>query len=185
MESASIFENTVTQDEAAQLLITSSALIELSLDDARSVVQYMQPKRIPEGVVFMREGEKTNTNYMLLVLHGDVSVETHTPGDQVGMVVSIIGPGNLIGEMGILDGAPRSATCTAASDLAVAVLSRAALFKLIQEKPQTAAHLTLAISKRLADRLRETNQKLKLFSKINNALQQEINAIMDSRGKGA
>jgi len=155
--------------------------VELSKADAAQVVQYMQPKRIKEGVVFIQEGEKALTSYMMLVIRGDVSVETLVPGDKTGMVVSVIGPGSLIGEMGVLDGAPRSATCTAATDLAVAVLTRAALLRLIQERPLTAARLMLAVSKRLSDKLRETNQKLRMYAKINTALQQEINAIMNSR----
>jgi CRP-like cAMP-binding protein len=90
----------------------------------------------------------------------------------------VIGPGNLIGEMGVLDGAPRSATCTAYTDLAAAVLTRAALLRLVREKPAVAAHLMLAVSKRLSDRLRDTTRKLKQFVQINTALQQEIQAIM-------
>ena len=50
-----------SQEIAAELLITPSALVELSKADAAQVVQYMQPKRIKEGVVFIQEGEKALT----------------------------------------------------------------------------------------------------------------------------
>ena len=92
------------------------------------------------------------------------------------MVVSILGPGSLIGEMGIIDGGPRSATCTASTDLALAVLTREALARLMDTHPSVAARLLLAMSKRIADHLRETNRKLMTFAQVSKALQQELDA---------
>lgn len=163
------------------MLVTPSALIELSMKDARQVVTYMRPKRIQMGTEFIHEGERAHTDYMMLILQGDVTVESVVPGEKDNMVVSVIGPGNLIGEMGVLDGAPRSASCTAATDLAVAVLSRAAMLRLVHAQPAVAARLMLAVSKRLADRLRDTTRKLKRFAQINSVLQAEIHSIMDNR----
>jgi CRP-like cAMP-binding protein len=93
------------------------------------------------------------------------------------MVVSVLGPGSLIGDMGIIDGGPRSATCIAASDLALAVLTRDALTKLMEHQPAVAARLLLAMSKRIADHLRETNRKLMTFAQVSKALQQELDAV--------
>ena len=92
------------------------------------------------------------------------------------MVVSILGPGSLIGDMGIIDGGPRSATCTASTDLALAVLTREALTRLMDTHPSVAARLLLAMSKRIADHLRETNRKLMTFAQVSKALQQELDA---------
>ena len=89
--------------------------------------------------------------------------------------------GQMIGEMGVLDGAPRSATCTAASDVTVAVLARDDLRRLMEQQPKVAARFLMAMSTRMADRLRETTRKLKSFSQVNRALQQELNVLMDSR----
>lgn len=175
------FAKSITQEQAAHLLVTPSALIELSMKDARQVVTYMRPKRIQMGTEFIHEGERAHTDYMMLILQGDVTVESVVPGEKDNMVVSVIGPGNLIGEMGVLDGAPRSASCTAATDLAVAVLSRAAMLRLVHAQPAVAARLMLAVSKRLADRLRDTTRKLKRFAQINSVLQAEIHSIMDNR----
>jgi CRP-like cAMP-binding protein len=92
------------------------------------------------------------------------------------MVVSIMGPGGLIGEMGLIDGSPRSATCTATTELAVAVLGRDALRQMIEECPDVAARLLLSISTRLSDHLRESNRKLRTFAQLSRALQQELDA---------
>lgn len=184
---SSIFENPdmAPEEVAARLLVTPSALDDLTLSDAMKVVGYMRPKRIKAGTVFMREGEVQQTDYMLLVLEGDIAVENDLPGLHESMVVNIIGPGHLIGEMGVLDGAPRSATCTATTDIAAAVLSRTALMRLMKDQPRVGAKLLLAISKRMADRLRETTRKLKTFAQMNKALQQELQVVTASRGKAA
>lgn len=180
---SSIFENPgmAPEEVAARLLVTASALDDLTLADAFKVVAYMRPKRIAAGTVFIREGEVKQNDHMLLVLEGDVAVENELPGLQEAVVVSVIGPGHLIGEMGVLDGSPRSATCTATTEVYAAVLSRTALMRLLRDEPRVGARLLLAISKRMADRLRETTRKLSTFAQMNKALQQELQVVMNNR----
>ncbi|MDO9406761.1 MAG: cyclic nucleotide-binding domain-containing protein [Polaromonas sp.] len=180
---SSIFESpdTAPEEVAARLLVTSSALADLTMSDALKVVGYMRPKLIKAGTIIIQEGEVKQTDYMLLVLEGDIAVENELPGLHESMVVNIMGPGHLIGDMGVLDGAPRSATCTANTDIAVAVLSRTALMRLLKDDPKVGAKLLLAISKRMADRLRETTRKLKTFAQMNKALQQELSVALNSR----
>ena len=143
---------------------------------AREVISYMRPERIKAGEVVIREGESTRNDFMALVLDGEVTVENSVAAAHDSMVVSILGPGSLIGEMGIIDGGPRSATCTASTDLALAVLTREALARLMDTHPSVAARLLLAMSKRIADHLRETNRKLMTFAQVSKALQQELDA---------
>ncbi len=164
------------QERAAQLFMTPTALADLSEAEARAVVGFMQLRRVKRGTVLIKEGEVTHTDFMMLIVEGEVLVDNEMTFMEDSMVMSIIGPGSLIGEMGVLDAAPRSATCTATSDLAVAVMSRESLLKLIQGNPAVGARLMLAISKRLADRLREANRKIKTLGGLGRALQQELDA---------
>jgi CRP-like cAMP-binding protein len=162
------------QERAAQLLVTPGALAKLNLADAHTVVRYMQPQRIGAGTVFIHAGETSNNDYMLLIIDGDVTVESQTGPEGDGLVVSVLGPGSLIGAMGLIDGAPRSATCSASTDLAVALLTREALMRLMEDQPGVAARLLLAVSKRLSDYLREANRKLLALTQISRALQKEV-----------
>ncbi|MEZ5664309.1 MAG: cyclic nucleotide-binding domain-containing protein [Burkholderiaceae bacterium] len=179
----SIFENPELEPEevAARMLVTPTALDDLTLADAMKVVAYMRPQRIAAGTVFIQEGETRRNDYMLLILEGDIAVESDMPGLNGSMVVNILGPGHLIGEMGLLDGAPRSATCTASTDIAAAVLSRTALMRLLKDHPRVGSKFLLALSKRMADRLRETTRKLKTFAQMNKALHQELSIVMNNR----
>ncbi len=165
------------QVRAAALLVTEGALVELSAADARTVVGYMRPQLARAGEVVIREGETRHSDFMALLLDGEVTVEsTVAAAHDSSMVVSVLGPGSLIGDMALIDGAPRSATCTAATDLALAVLTRDALMRLIEDQPVVAARLLLAVAKRIADHLRETNRKLLTFAQVGKAMQQELEA---------
>jgi CRP/FNR family cyclic AMP-dependent transcriptional regulator len=162
-------------ERAARLLVTPSALQTLSLDDAIKIVAYMQPRMIEAGCEFVREGEAVDNDHMLLVLEGDLSVQNSSlQDDDDHLVVRVMGPGSLIGELGLLDGAPRSASCIANSDMLVGVLSRADFLQLLQDDPAVGSRFLLAITKRMADTLRETTRKLKLFAQMNKVLSEEL-----------
>jgi CRP/FNR family cyclic AMP-dependent transcriptional regulator len=165
-------------DRAAEMLAAPSALMQLSHEEARAIVAYMRPHRIPEGTTFIKEGDTKSTDFMLLVLDGEVTIETIVVSRTAPITVTVLGPGNLIGEMGLLDGAPRSASCTAMSALRCAVLTRDALNQLLADDPRTAAKLMMAISLRITERMREGQEKLKLYAQLTQAMNEEINELM-------
>ena len=165
-------------DRAAEMLSAPSALLQLNHEEARTVVAYMQPHRIPEGTTFIKEGDTDHTDFMLLVLDGEVTIETIVVSRTAPITVTVLGPGSLIGEMGLLDGAPRSASCTAISDLRCAILTRDAMNQLLDDEPRTAAKLMMAISLRIAQRMRENQDKLKLYAQLTQAMNEEIHALM-------
>jgi CRP-like cAMP-binding protein len=152
--------------------------MQLTHEEARVVVSYMQPRKIAEGVTFIKEGDTKETDFMLLVLDGEVTVESIVVSRTEPITVTVLGPGSLIGEMGLLDGEPRSASCTAMSSLRCAILTREALNQLLDDDPRTAAKLMMAVSLRIAERMRESAEKLKLYAQLTQAMQQEIEKLM-------
>ena len=163
---------------AAELLIAPAAMMRLSHDEARIVVSYMQPRKFEEGTVFIQEGDKNNTDYMVLVLDGEVTVESIVVSRTTPVTTAVLGAGNVLGEMGIVDGEPRSATCTATTDVRAAIFTRSNLESLIMENPQIGAKFMMSISLRIAERLRDTADKLKLYAQLTQAMQQEIDRLM-------
>ncbi len=163
---------------AAQLLIAPTALMQLTPEEAFTVVSYMTPRKIAEGTTFIKEGDETDTGYMMLLLEGEVTVENIVVSRHTPVTVTVLGPGSLIGEMGLVDGQARLASCTASAECRCAVLTRAALEKLGKDNPQTATKLMFAVSLRIAERLRETSEKLKMYTQLVQAMQQEINHLM-------
>lgn len=161
-----LLENPALAARAVELLATHSSLGELTPADARRVVNHMGLVNLPRGYTIYEEGDMQNTEQMILVLTGEVSVEMADLGKPDAVTVSVVGAGNILGEMGLLDGAARSATCKAVSDVSAATLSRDALKRLLEEHPKVAALLLVAISQRLADRLRALGDQLKLYARL-------------------
>lgn len=171
-------EGSSTAELAARLLIAPTALMQLTPDEALTVVSYMLPRKIAMGMTFINEGDKHDTGYMMLLLEGEVTVESIVVSRHAPVTLNVLGPGSLIGEMGLVDGQPRLASCTASTAVRCAILSREALRKLSRDDPKTAAKLMFAVSLGIAQRLRETSEKLKLYSQLVQAMQQEIDSLM-------
>lgn len=170
-----------TAQRAAQLLRSAHALIQLSKEETLTVVGYMEMRRCAEGEAIIRQGASGNSGddgFMALVVDGEVTVETVTVSRISPLTVNVLGPGHLMGEMSLMDGAARSATCTASTDVRCAVLTRAALEAMIAEEPTTAAKLLSAVALRLSRRLRETDGKLQLYGQLVQSMQEEINRLV-------
>lgn len=167
-------ESSPAAERAAALLTAPGALLQLTPNEARVVVSYMRPRRIAQGTAFMKEGDEDGSDFMLLVLDGEVAVETVVVSRTEPLTMSILGPGHVVGELGLLDGGARSASCTAVTDVRGAVLTRAALARLTREDPLTASKLLMAISQRMVRRLRESTEKLRTYAQLTQAMQQEL-----------
>lgn len=163
---------------AIAMLRAPSALMLLTEPEAATVVSYMRQRDFAEGEVLMREGDTTGADYVLLILEGEVTVESLVVSRTTPSTLNVLGPGSLIGELGLIDGGPRSAHCLAGSDVRCVLLTRASLTRLIDEQPRTGAKLLLAVSLYMAKRLRDGAQKLKLYARLAQVMQEEINKLM-------
>ena len=173
-----VIKGSSTAELAAKLLIAPTALMQLTREEALAVVSYMTPRKIAMGTTFIREGDESDTGYMLLLLEGEVTVESIVVSRRMPVTVTVLGPGSLIGEMGLVDGQARLASCTATVDSRCVVLTRTALEKLGRDDPYTATKLMFAVASRIADRLRETSEKLKMCTQLVQVMQQEIDYLM-------
>jgi len=167
---------TPLRDQAALMLMRASPVAELDIHDAGLVVDAMQPVFVEAGTVFIEEGQTDGNEFMALLIEGQVRAENATGAPGEDMVISLIGAGSLIGEMGLIDGAPRSATCTALTDLKLAILSRDALRGLVEVQPAVAARLLLTVAGLLGERVRESNRRLRTLSQVAKAMQRELDA---------
>ncbi len=103
--------------------------------------------------------EKDQSNEMFIILKGKVKASLF---DDQGneLVLAELGPGELIGEMGIIDQLPRSATVIAEEDTKLASLSRQAFLKIIKENPDIAFN----VIKALVERLRRTDDMVEALA---------------------
>lgn len=161
-------------DQTAGVLAAPSALMQLRASEAKTVARYMQPLNVAEGTVFIKEGDEHNTGFMVLILEGEVTVESIVVGRGGLSTFTVLGPGSMHGDLGLIDGLPRSVSCTASTDLRCAVLTREGLTRLLDAHPKVCAKLMMAVAMRIGERLRDNTEKLRKYVALTRVMQQEI-----------
>lgn len=104
--------------------------------------------RFAPGEVVFREGEPGEVMYV--VLEGEV--EAHVRGQ----LVETVGPGGIVGEMALIDHAPRVATVTAKTDTRLAPIGEKRFLFMVEQTP----HFSLQILRLVVDRVRRTVERL-------------------------
>jgi len=66
-------------------------------------------------------------------------------------ILAILGPGALVGELSLIDGAPRSASVTAIRDSTLSFVTRAAFETFAQANPQVYRHISAVLARHLRD----------------------------------
>ncbi len=124
-----------------------------------AVAAALEPMRLPGGELLVAQGDAGDAAY--LVLGGRLRVE-RPRGGRVE-VIREVGPGELVGELSLLTGAPRSASVRAIRDTEVGRLPRAAFDALLQAHPALAIRLTRMLAALVAAPLpaRETASAIK------------------------
>jgi CRP-like cAMP-binding protein len=98
---------------------------------------------VVEGQVLTRQGAPGDE--LIVILDGAARIEAN--GKEVARKRS----GDVIGEMALLDGRPRSATVVAATSMTLLVIERRAFDKLLDTIPGLARKLLTELSSRLRD----------------------------------
>ncbi|WP_374310083.1 Crp/Fnr family transcriptional regulator [Methylocella sp.] len=121
--------------------------------DAAALAPLLRRRAFCAGRVLFQRGDPSNE--ALFVARGRLRVSvSSTEGREVAFRVA--GPGETIGEIGVLDGRPRSADVCALSDGEALALSAADLARLLAARPS----LALGVVAFLCARLREASEQL-------------------------
>lgn len=138
-----------------ELVRTAPLLQNLSRWEARKVVLLGRLQALAAGERLIRRGETGTELYM--VVTGRVRVVAHGP-DGAPQPLAVLGPGQVFGEMGPLEGVPRSADVAAEEPAEVLALDYAALERIRRRFPFTGAKLFLNLARILSGRLRAITQ---------------------------
>ena len=142
-----------TAEESVELLGSVPVFETLAPEDLLHVVDVAVPRRFEAGVVVFREGDASDTCYIVRSGHAR-AVREHVDGRQIAL--ARFGPGDIFGELAMFDDERRSATVEALDELhAVAVLG-ADMRRLLREHPDIAVKLVVALGRRL----RVANERL-------------------------
>ena len=144
--------------EQMHALIPKCTLLEnFSAAEVRLLAHFMDVYRAEPGAEIIREGD--GGDFMLMLLEGKVEVHKrdrwNTP-----QLLAAVDAGRTLGEMSMIDGQPRFATCLAAESTLIAVLDRENLARIIVEQPLLGAKILMELVLMLSQRLRATSQRL-------------------------
>jgi CRP/FNR family transcriptional regulator len=89
---------------------------------------------------------------LFIVWMGQVKILRHSEEGR-DVVLDVIGPGHMFGEMAVFDGAPYSSSAQSMEDVAVVAIARADFFRLIERFPG----VSLAVISELSRRLRSAS----------------------------
>ncbi len=131
------------QDEKIDRLAQVPLFSACTKKELRELAKITTDASATTGQVLCTENESGNECY--IVVDGQATV---TIG---GQHVATIGGGGFFGEMALLDGGPRIATVTAATDMELLVLSRREFLELIDQVPSVTRRLLEGLGARLRD----------------------------------
>jgi CRP-like cAMP-binding protein len=133
--------------------VVRNAPLFTALDDvaAASLRASMDSVKIAKGSVLFAEGDEGD--HLYVIVEGKLKLGTSS-GDGRENLLSILGPGEMFGELSLFDPGPRTSTATAVTDAKLLSLGQEKLIPWLATNP----NVSLQLLARLAQRLRRTNE---------------------------
>jgi CRP/FNR family transcriptional regulator, cyclic AMP receptor protein len=110
-------------------------------------------RRMPPGEVLFLKGDEGDALYGILA--GRVRISTSAPNGKE-VLLNIMEPGDIFGEIALLDGNPRTADATALASGELMVIKRQDFLSLLRDEPLLAVHLL----KLVCERFRRTSERI-------------------------
>ena len=124
-----------------------------ALDEAAAVSlrASMDAVKIAKGSILFKEGD--DGEHLYVIVDGKLKLGTSS-GDGRENLLSILGPGEMFGELSLFDPGPRTSTATAVTDAKLLSLSHEKVIPWLRQNPE----VSLQLLTRLSQRLRRTNE---------------------------
>jgi CRP/FNR family transcriptional regulator, cyclic AMP receptor protein len=140
-----------TRKEACYLLLNCSLFGGLRPDERAEVVALARVRTFDAGETIFAIGSPGDQ--MMALLSGTIRISVPSSGGKE-LLLAVIQPGEVFGELAVLDGKERSADAVAETACTVAVLDRREILSFFERNPSAWPSLV----KVLCQRLRHTNQ---------------------------
>ena len=122
-------------------------------DQLRTLATMVNRKSLPRSAMVMAAGDPTDSLY--IVLSGRLKVMM-SDADGKEVILSILGPGEFFGEMGLIDDSPRSASVIGIEPCELLSISKRDFNKCLADSFEMA----MAVMRGLVQRLREADRKI-------------------------
>ena len=134
------------------LLLKQSTLFSgVGFDDLRIVARHLDARQYFAGDrIFERDD---HGDHLYLIVTGKVGISLDEKPDH-SKFIAILGPGDCLGEMNLLDDLPRSATAHVVEDSTVLMLDKSRLHSMMLSYPE----ISIGMLRSISLRLRESNR---------------------------
>ncbi len=136
--------------ERVLLLRHVPLLADLSPSDLQRVAAISSEDRVAAGEVVFEQGDPGDK--MFVIVRGEVRIISESDG--VEKEVARRGVGDVVGEMSLISGEPRSATLIADTDMQFLCLDRRSFEGLLRERPEVSLAVMRELCKRLKDMMK-------------------------------
>ena len=138
---------TISTLERILLLREVPIFADLSPEDLKQVADIAREQWLPDGAVLCRAGEEGDAMY--IIVSGGVRVQKDAEGNEKDLAVRR--EGDFVGEMALLDQAPRMATLRALGELRVLVIDSESFTTILYERPEVSISMMKTLSRRLRE----------------------------------
>src|SRR3954468_1278214 len=142
-----------TDDESVALLSGVPVFETLGPRELTQIAQLAVPRRFPAGHVVFREGDASDTCYVVKAGHAR-AIREHPDGRSI--TLATFGPGDIFGELAMFDDERRSATIEAIDSVDAVAILGPDMRRLMREHCDIAVKLVTALGRRL----RAANERL-------------------------
>ena len=133
--------------EDAEVVLRRAPLFEgLDEDSARALRRQMPDVKLSRGEHLFMEGQEGDRLY--IVLDGKLKL-TRAAADGRENLLSVLGPGEMFGELSLFDPRPRTSSASAITDATLAGLAHDALRAWLGDHPDVSIHMLRALARRL------------------------------------
>jgi CRP/FNR family cyclic AMP-dependent transcriptional regulator len=133
-------------EKHTRLLRSIPLFADLSAEQLSKIAVLAQVRSYPARTAVVTQGEPARA--LFGIMHGRLKVASSGP-DGRDTVLGIMAEGEIFGEVALLDGGPRSATCTTIEPCELLVLDRQPFMDLLHTSPAIAVKLLDVLAKRL------------------------------------
>jgi CRP/FNR family cyclic AMP-dependent transcriptional regulator len=166
----------------AKVLLMASLPFFATLDppDRERLAAFARTEKVRKGTVLFRKGDHPHS--LIMVIEGTVKA-TAPSADGREIVLNLIRSGEILGEIALFDGHPRTADAVAMTDCDLLVIDRRDFIPFVQERP----HVALKIIELLCARLRRTSEQVEdvAFRYIDGRLAKILLRLRDQQGAKA
>jgi len=141
--------DTVSILERVLLLREIPIFADLSPEDLKRVAEIAREEWYPAETVIFRQGEEGGM--MFVIVDGKMQILRTLNG--LDQVLASRGPGDFVGEMAIIESAPRSATLLTKTDARVLAIDGATFKGILHERPDVSFAVLQSVSRRLREML--------------------------------